>query len=298
MRTRATTPRSLLVGAATGVVALVTAARTGPALTAWVRKVRWEWSAEHRVRGWLFEAGYRLVELPAVRYIGTATTLGGARVDVDARFSPDGPGLAILRRAAVPAEVLAVDDHVHVRAPAEFWQLCGEPAAAAADHEQTWVDVDLLAFGVDVDHLAPAVLSDEVDLAAWEEDFRLGPVRRIAGVRAREVTLPTCVVHVTSTAPHRVVRVERRPSARGRSDLGDEEDRVRVHPDEVCLDVHPLSPAEPDIFACEVEHRLGELRRQHRGTVEQSGSLVATVELAAEIALVADRATGPGPTDE
>lgn len=269
-----------LAATAAGVGALLvlaTAAVVGVAAADGGPPGSWADSPQKRAVGELFEAADALAAMPVVRYVGTAVPPDGGTVGVEARVSTAGSTRATVTRDGEAVQVLAVDGRVFVRGSASYWQRRGASAADAAQFSPLWVEVAPTEFGVDfAGFLAPAALADEVDLAAWDGDVLLGPVLTIGGSPARELTLPGLVVHVTTQAPPRIVRVERRaarssprptPSRTPAYDEGTgggtgaarKARTVRAPEDQPFLDLSELPVGERDSFYRDVTARLREL---------------------------------------
>ncbi|HEV2088232.1 MAG TPA: hypothetical protein VGR21_07970, partial [Cryptosporangiaceae bacterium] len=169
----------------------------------------WQAGTTHAV-GDLYEAANALAVLPAARYVGTSTTPDGARVTVDARVTNEGSTLAAVTVAGRPARVLAKGNRLFVRADAAFWRGYGAPAAEVGQYARAWVRVPSDAFGVDfAQFLAPSVIAEELDLAAWSGDVRLGEATTVDGAPARGLVTPKLTAYVSTTGPARVVRVTR-----------------------------------------------------------------------------------------
>ncbi len=165
----------------------------------------------------LATAGLDLAVLPAAKYRGTLTDAAGDEVEFVAQTRNDGATLATIDPTGTKLELMSVAGETYLRAAEAYWRSKGVDSTSAKAFAPEWVKVDSTEVGLDLAAvLAPASLGPAFAPEAFFEDpadapqLAIGAETTINGVAVVEAAVDGLTAYVTTAAPKRIVRVERK----------------------------------------------------------------------------------------
>ncbi|WP_248961828.1 hypothetical protein [Sphaerisporangium perillae] len=160
----------------------------------------------------LREAVSNLSGLPAIRYKGT---LGGASTSVglDVTVMKGGAAYGRLTVKGSKVDVLSVDDFsskkTFLKGNLGYWTARGVPAAIAKNYLGKWVKIPAgKTTATAFDTLVPSKLAQMVNPPGTTPHAAPEPGKQVNGVPTQVLLLPIGRVHMTTTPPYRIVRIE------------------------------------------------------------------------------------------
>ncbi|MGH3736280.1 MAG: hypothetical protein ACRDT6_11765 [Micromonosporaceae bacterium] len=213
---------------------------------------------------------------PGATYKGSYTA-DGDEIEVTARVTNSGWMYATLKIDGAGVVALSNGPRTYLKAPKAYWSSNGAPRDTVDDYAKRWVLVPPDQLGADLSRvLAPGILGADLAAAAERGEAAGGATSKIGDTDVREVLTPQATVYVTTSEPHRVVRIatpkddsDVSPSGRSRGFLrpayapaGSDLPRYQAPegPEEFEFDVTGLSEQEVTGLFRELEKRLNELK--------------------------------------